>query len=163
MADECREQQLPQISEYEIMRRYRLRPPRGSAVARGSGLCVLYRDQLRVQQLEVPTSCSILESLWIGLCRGQSSVLGVMYRPSRGAVQPVLDDMQNQLAQEYGSNKSVLSVGDFNFDTAQCPAEQTRCAGLHGTTGRPEHEIAREAAYQTFIGLSTGPRHRAYG
>ena len=83
------------------------------------GLCVLYRDQLRVQQLEVPTSGSILESLWIGLRRGQSSVLGVMYRPPRGAVLPVLDDMQSQLAHVLGFNKPLLLVGDFNFDTAQ--------------------------------------------
>ena len=42
-----------------------------------------------------------------------------MYRSPHGAVQPVLDDMQSQLAHEHGFNKPLLLVGDFNFDTAQ--------------------------------------------
>ena len=51
----------------------------------------------------------------------------------------------------------------WGLQLRHCPAEQTRCAGLHGTTGGPEPEAARDAAYQTFIGLSTRTSHRAYG
>ena len=46
--------------EYDIVRRDRPHKSRGSGAARGGGLCVLYRDQLRVHRLEVPTGGSIL-------------------------------------------------------------------------------------------------------
>ena len=86
------------------------------AKGRGGGICIVYRNTLTVEKLRVPTSGSELETLWLSFGRCQRVVIGVAYRPPRGAVTPQLDDLRDQLAHLLGQDRTVYLLGDLNFD-----------------------------------------------
>ena len=95
---------------YKVVRRDR------GGDRRGGGVCVLYRESLRVEVLTVPSTGSPLESLWLSLCSTTTVVIGIMYRPPSAPVTAVLDDLQSQLAHVCGTDKPLYVLGDVNFD-----------------------------------------------
>ncbi|XP_043214665.1 uncharacterized protein LOC122378022 [Amphibalanus amphitrite] len=95
---------------YKVIRRDR------GGDRRGGGVCVLYRESLRVEVLTVPSTGSPLESLWLSLCSTTTVVIGIMYRPPSAPVTAVLDDLQSQLAHVCGTDKPLYVLGDVNFD-----------------------------------------------
>ena len=82
----------------------------------GEGCVLFYRDGLCAEKMSVPTAGSQLETLWLSFGKGQRVVVGVAYRPPRGAVQPYLDDLRDQLAHILISGHSAYLLGDLNFD-----------------------------------------------
>ena len=83
---------------------------------RGGGVCIFYRDGLCAERLSVPATGSQLETLWLSFGKGRRAVVGVAYRPPRGAVQPYLDDLRDQLAHVLISGHTAYLLGDLNFD-----------------------------------------------
>ena len=102
---------------YKIARRDR--PDRGGGSRRGGGVCLLYRESLRVETLAVPTLGSPLESLWLSVCSTTPVVIGVIYRPPGAPVAAALDDLQGQLVHVCGTDKPLFVLGDVNFDWLQ--------------------------------------------
>ena len=86
------------------------------ARGRGGGTCIIYRNTLTAERLRVPTGGSELETLWLSFGRCQRAVIGVAYRPPRGAVTPQLDDLRDQLAHLLGKGGQVYLLGDMNLD-----------------------------------------------
>ena len=97
------------IPGYKFIRQDRAR-------GRGGGTYVISRDTLTAEKLRVPTAGSELETLWLSFGRCQRVVIGVAYRPPRGAITPQLDDLRDQLAHLLGKGGSVYLLGDLNID-----------------------------------------------
>ena len=57
------------------------RPVRTAGGGRGGGVCIVYRETLQVESLELPGAGTALESLWLSVRSVTTFVIGVMYRP----------------------------------------------------------------------------------
>ena len=90
------------------------RPARDGRQKRGGGVAILYRETLQVERLMVPSSSSLLETLWVNVCCDVTFILGTIYRPPSGAISTVLDDFQEQLLFVMGTGKP-LCFGRHEF------------------------------------------------
>ena len=68
------------------------RPVRTAGEGRGGGVCIVYRETLQVESLELPGAGTALESLWLSVRSVTTFVIGVMYRPPSAPVSATLDD-----------------------------------------------------------------------
>ena len=105
------------IPGYQIIRRDR--PTLDGRQRRGGGVCVIHRRHLRVEILDVPSSGSAIEILWVKVVTKVTLIVGAIYRPPSGAISPVLEDLHDQLVHVTGVGKPTCVVGDTNFDTLQ--------------------------------------------
>ena len=86
---------------------------------RGGGLCVIYRDSLVPVELDVPTTGSHLETLWLHFTRRRSLTICVAYRPPSSRVAPVMNDFRHQLTHVLCREHPIYVLGDLNWDVLQ--------------------------------------------
>ena len=98
------------------------RPVRGGCRRRGGGVALLYRETLRIERLSVPSTGSLLETLWVTVSGNVTFTLGAIYRPPSGAISDALDDLQEQLLYVVGTGRPLYALGDTNFDLLKAAA-----------------------------------------
>ena len=87
--------------------------------SRGGGVCVVYRDTMQAEMLSVPGTGSQLESLWMRFAGGSTFVVGVLYRPPKSPISPVMDDLHHQLTSLLARQHPLYVLGDVNIDLLQ--------------------------------------------
>ena len=147
---------------YRVLRRDR--PARDGRRVRGGGICALFKADLRVEQLAVPSSGSPLESLWFSVCGGQSRVIGVCYRPPVVTLNTTMDDLQEQLVHALGlctSLSDCFTTTELSWHT--CSSRScARSSAVGGTASMGRGHSSRTAcATQTSGARST--RHLGDG
>ena len=86
---------------------------------RGGGVCVIYRASLDPVVLDVPTTGSSLETLWLHFARRRPVTICVAYRPPSGPVTPAIDDFRDQLTHVLSRGHPVHVLRDLNWDVLQ--------------------------------------------
>ncbi|KAF0312485.1 hypothetical protein FJT64_016762 [Amphibalanus amphitrite] len=85
----------------------------------GGGICIIYRDTMQAEVLTVPSTGTQVESLWVRFLDGTIFVVGVLYRPPKSPIAPVLDDLNYQLITLLAKQHPVYILGDINIDLLQ--------------------------------------------
>ena len=85
----------------------------------GGGVCVIYRDAMRGDTVNIPTTGSALEALWMSFGGRSPFMLGTLYRPPKSPVTPVLNDLQGQLTSILVHHQPTYILGDLNLDVSQ--------------------------------------------
>ena len=84
--------------------------------SRGGGVCIIYRDMMQAEVLTVPGTGSQLETLWMRFAGGSTFIVGVVYRPPKTPITPVLDDLHHQLTSLLARQHPLYVLGDVNID-----------------------------------------------
>ncbi|KAF0294019.1 hypothetical protein FJT64_000786 [Amphibalanus amphitrite] len=74
---------------------------------------------MQAEVLDVPSTGSQLESLWMRFVGGTVFIVGVLYRPPRSPISPVLDDLNYQLTSQLAKQHPLYVLGDVNIDLLQ--------------------------------------------
>ena len=92
---------------------------RRDRLSRGGGVCIIYRDTMQAEVLTMPGTGSQLETLWIRFSGGTIFVAGVLYRPPKSPISPVMDDLHHQMTSLLAMRHPLYVLGDVNIDLAQ--------------------------------------------
>ena len=85
----------------------------------GGGVCIVYRDSMKAETLTVTSTGSQLETLWMCFIGATIFVVGVLYRPLKSSIAPVLDDLQLQMTSLLTRQHPLYALGDINIDLLQ--------------------------------------------
>ena len=92
----------------------------------GGGVCIIYRDSMLAQVMDVPTTGSPLESLWMCFTGRSRFTLGVLYRPPNTSVPSFLEDVHHQLTYLLTKRQPVYIMGDINLDLLKPTATEVQ-------------------------------------
>ena len=92
----------------------------------GGGVGIIYRDSMRGQVMDVPTTGSQLESLWMCFTGRSRFTLGVLYRPPSSSVPTFLEDLHRQLTYLLTKQQPLYIMGDVNLDLLKPTATEVQ-------------------------------------
>ena len=85
----------------------------------GGGLALIYRNELSVEQIWVPTVNSPVEFIGIEVTSRRPMIIGIIYRPPSSPTAAAIETIHDQLVYALTKNKPVYVLGDTNFDLLQ--------------------------------------------
>ena len=74
---------------------------------------------MQAEVLTVPSTGYQVETLWMRFAGGTLFVVGVLYRPPKSPIAPVLDDLNHQLTTLLGKQHPIYVLDDINIDLLQ--------------------------------------------